>query len=282
MRFRYLLLSTLVPAALFLNPAAMADPAIPAPLLMEQAGTELDFWNSIKDSKNAEDYRSYLDRYPNGDFADLAKLRMKKYAPSAPKAAAIDPQQADIATWNAIKASKDAGDYRSYLEKYPDGEFVDLAKLRVEQLGARAAPRASAQAQGVEFAAKNAAVYAKNGGQVRAEPDPRAALVIQLTTGTELHATGRSPDGRWWRVELADGKIGYMHHSVVRDRPEQATEPTAPLPATTLPATTLPATTQPATRLPVTTSPTLPATTQPASIEPTARPARVAPGSGAP
>ena len=71
---KYATVSALVLAASFLNLPVIADPAASVPLQMAQAGSELDFWNSIKDSKKAEDYQSYLDKYPNGNFADLAKL----------------------------------------------------------------------------------------------------------------------------------------------------------------------------------------------------------------
>ena len=320
MYLRYLCLAALVlVAASFLNLAAIADQTTSVHLLMAQAGNEFDFWSSIKDSKKAEDYQSYLDKYPNGDFADLAKLRMKKYAAApapTPAPAAVDPLQADIAYWSSIKASKNVDDYKAYLEKYPKGEFVDLAKLRVEQLSALAAapaeplaqpastePKAAepamtqpaapdpAPAQGMTFEAKNATVYAKNGGQVRAEPDPKAALVIKLKTNSEVQATGLSSDGRWWRVEVAGGQVAYMHHSVVSDRPEPATtDSTTPLPATTqpaapLPATTqptpLPATTQPPMQLPATTQPTLPTTTQP-TLPTTTQPATPQPTTALP
>jgi lipoprotein NlpI len=267
LNMKYATVSALVLAASFLNLPVIADQAASVPLQMAQAGSELDFWNSIKDSKKAEDYQSYLDKYPNGNFADLAKLRVKKYPPApapalapTPAPAAVDPQQADIAYWNSIKASKNADDYKAYLEKYPNGEFVDLANLRVEQLGAPAAvpaeppaqpasaepktaeptepaaaepattqpattqpasiepPASPAPAQAPTFVAKNATVYAKNGGQVRAAPDPKAALVIKLKTNTEVHATGLSSDGRWWRVEVPGGQGGYMHHSVVSEQ----------------------------------------------------------------
>jgi len=42
------------------------------------AAYELTFWNSIKDSQDAQDFAAYLDSYPNGQFAGLAKLRVKK------------------------------------------------------------------------------------------------------------------------------------------------------------------------------------------------------------
>ena len=39
------------------------------------AAAEIPFWQSIKDSKSKADYQAYLDRYPNGEFAVLAKSR---------------------------------------------------------------------------------------------------------------------------------------------------------------------------------------------------------------
>ncbi|MEW6732391.1 MAG: caspase family protein, partial [Acidobacteriota bacterium] len=37
---------------------------------------ELAFWNSIRESKNLEDFRAYLRKYPEGNFAELAKNRL--------------------------------------------------------------------------------------------------------------------------------------------------------------------------------------------------------------
>jgi hypothetical protein len=39
---------------------------------------EVEFWNSIKGSDDPDEYRIYLDEYPTGKFAKLAKLRIKK------------------------------------------------------------------------------------------------------------------------------------------------------------------------------------------------------------
>ena len=60
----------------------------PVPVVASAAGTttvvqtvdpkavELSFWDSIKDSKQAEDYQDYLSKYPNGQFAQLATRRV--------------------------------------------------------------------------------------------------------------------------------------------------------------------------------------------------------------
>ena len=56
-----------------------------------EAVYELEFWNSIKGSKDASDYEAYLEAYPNGRFAPLAKARAKRYKKTS--APAQPPQQ---------------------------------------------------------------------------------------------------------------------------------------------------------------------------------------------
>jgi len=51
-----------------LTPAASVDPAI----------VELAFWDSIKNSSEADDFQAYLDKYPRGQFVGLAERRVRK------------------------------------------------------------------------------------------------------------------------------------------------------------------------------------------------------------
>jgi hypothetical protein len=44
---------------------------------------EMLFWDSIKSSTDAGDYQAYLESYPRGKFAPLARARIKRYAPPA-------------------------------------------------------------------------------------------------------------------------------------------------------------------------------------------------------
>ena len=39
---------------------------------------ELAFWEAIKESDNPDDYRAYLETYPDGRFAALARVRLRK------------------------------------------------------------------------------------------------------------------------------------------------------------------------------------------------------------
>jgi len=52
-----------------------------------EAQYELEFWESIKNSTHEEDYKAYLQAYPDGRFAALARARAARYAESSPPAA---------------------------------------------------------------------------------------------------------------------------------------------------------------------------------------------------
>ena len=42
------------------------------------AGLEIEFWRSIKDSDDAEEFALYIQRFPNGSYVDLAKRKLSK------------------------------------------------------------------------------------------------------------------------------------------------------------------------------------------------------------
>ena len=47
---------------------------------------ELEFWQSVKDSDNADMLRAYLEHYPNGKFKSLAKIKIKQLTAGEEKA----------------------------------------------------------------------------------------------------------------------------------------------------------------------------------------------------
>ena len=67
-------------------------------LTAEQLAAERLFWESVKDSTNPADIQAYLDRYPNGVYAALARNRLKALqtaaAPAAPEATAASVEDA--------------------------------------------------------------------------------------------------------------------------------------------------------------------------------------------
>ena len=55
---------------------------------------------------------------------------------SAPVPSAPDGQSVEIEFWDSIKNSVRAQEYEAYLEQYPEGSFVALARARLEAIDA--------------------------------------------------------------------------------------------------------------------------------------------------
>jgi hypothetical protein len=57
------------------------------------ADPELVFWESIRDSQNPAEFQAYLNAYPQGRFAELARLRAKVEPALPPKPPAAPPKK---------------------------------------------------------------------------------------------------------------------------------------------------------------------------------------------
>ena len=68
----------------YFNPAIKADPLTTKDRSgIDTSAFELSYWDSIKTSSNVEDFNAYLTKYPNGQFADLARNRVAQFAEAA-------------------------------------------------------------------------------------------------------------------------------------------------------------------------------------------------------
>jgi adenylate cyclase len=119
-------------------PESEPDTRAPGPPHADEV--EIEFWDTIKHSTNPLEYRVYLERYPDGAFAPLALARIDSLehghvaiAPAAP-VAAVDPKAIELAFWETVKESTNPEMYEAYLDKYPAGEFVSLAKTELIEL----------------------------------------------------------------------------------------------------------------------------------------------------
>jgi uncharacterized caspase-like protein/Flp pilus assembly protein TadD len=108
--------------------ANAANNSTPNVAMVDPAAIELSFWESIKNSNNPEDFKAYLDKYPDGQFAALAKSRAQ---PSRPATGGGSSDSLEMTYWNAIKDSRNPSDFRAYVNKFPNGLFVEIANDRV-------------------------------------------------------------------------------------------------------------------------------------------------------
>src|SRR5215813_856152 len=121
------------------NSASNAPPTIAT---VDPAAIELAYWDTIKNSNNPEDFKSYLAKYPDGQFAELAKSRSQAARP----ASGGGSDSVEMIYWNTIKDSKNPADFKAYVTKFPGGLFVELANARISSLEAEANERDRAKA----------------------------------------------------------------------------------------------------------------------------------------
>jgi uncharacterized caspase-like protein len=76
------------------QPSAAADPVAADPRVAQ----EQRMWDSAEKSNLPEDYKAYLDAYPTGAFAQMARNRIARAATEAPKAEPAKPAAAVVAS----------------------------------------------------------------------------------------------------------------------------------------------------------------------------------------
>jgi hypothetical protein len=144
--------SSLVGSFYFAGASANSNPVTTAKI--DPVAFELSYWETIKSSANADDFKAYLARYPQGQFVELAKNRIanlstpSKPADTSPLAGSAGATE--LAFWDSIKNSTTADDYHAYLEKYPKGEFAGLARRRLAPLEAKEKETASTEAAAID------------------------------------------------------------------------------------------------------------------------------------
>jgi adenylate cyclase len=107
----------------------------------DPAEFELAFWEAMKDSRDPAEFAAYLEQYPAGAFAALAEGRRQALlaeteAPAGPAPVDADLVAVELAFWDTVKDSDNPAMYAAYLERYPEGAFTVLAKVRLGELGA--------------------------------------------------------------------------------------------------------------------------------------------------
>lgn len=96
-------------------------------LAAETGQSEQDHWKSIQESNNAKDFAEFLDLFPNGTFAAIAKVRLEALQKTA---ASVDPAavQEENTVWEAIKSTNSAALLEAFLRSYPNSIHAAQAR----------------------------------------------------------------------------------------------------------------------------------------------------------
>ncbi|MES1152085.1 MAG: caspase family protein [Dongia sp.] len=215
---------------------ASVPPASPTPVFTAAAvdpkAIELTFWEAIKDSRSVDDFQAYLAKYPEGDFAGLAKIRIKQFgaqaaAPAAaPQVAVAADNQApasaddiELTFWNSVKDADAKEDLEAYLKKYPAGHFADLARMRIASLDQSRGPNVPAaavpQPAPPQIQEMDATFVARQSANVRAEPGTDAKVIARFKEDDAVAVTGKVDGKDWYRVKT-DAGTGYVSAALIQ------------------------------------------------------------------
>ena len=139
--------------------------------------------------------------------------------PVALPAPAGDTKAVELAYWNSIANSSNPAMFQSYLKRFPNGEFADLAAAKLEELKqAGAEPKSRApeppSENGTRITELDATYVATQGANVRAAPSTDAKIVARLRADDPVQVTGQVKDKSWFRVEFEDG-AGYVNATLL-------------------------------------------------------------------
>lgn len=143
-----------------------------------QEQEDRDHWARTGSNGDKAGLRAYLERYPDGLFADTAKQRLARIAEREQERATTEARRA----WNRAKEADTEEAYVRYLRAYPDSPFEDAARSRITEL--RQPPR--------DEAAERAAQQEEN--------DVAGAQITRLLIERRLQQLGMdpgTPDGQF-------------------------------------------------------------------------------------
>lgn len=112
----------------------------------EQERQDRLYWDQVGKAGDEAGLRAYLGRYPDGLYADVARARLAEI--EAAKRA--ETQGEERALWDNVRDKDTIAAYRRYLNRYPEGRFVDEATARIDALQAAAAEQAGVDAAKTE------------------------------------------------------------------------------------------------------------------------------------
>ena len=99
---------------------------------LDPAAIELSYWESIKNSSDIQDFNAYLQKYPDGQFASLARNRIRSFDESSRRASAVDTTTpVSRENLQAAEEYRKRGDALRSQKNYTDAATQYLSAIRL-------------------------------------------------------------------------------------------------------------------------------------------------------
>lgn len=104
------------------------------------------YWRDTGAGRDEAGLRAYLERFPDGIFASIARDRLDEIEGARRDAA----QARDRAAWDIARRDDTTAAYERYLREYPRGAFAEQARSRISELSRPGRPRPDTEAARAE------------------------------------------------------------------------------------------------------------------------------------
>jgi hypothetical protein len=127
---------------------------------------------------------------------------------------------AEVTFWDSVKNSKDPEAFDAYMEQFPNGSFVSLAKLKKKALKSSAKPKVVVRPT-IEIISMDQVLRASGPANVRAWPAANAGKVARLEAGDQVWAIGRVEvsGAAWYQVARSGVDLGFVYGTLLDELP---------------------------------------------------------------
>lgn len=112
----------------------------------EEDRRDVAYWRELGSGDTEAGMRAYLEEYPDGIFSNVAKDRLSVID----NARAEEAAAADRALWEEVATIDTVDAYETYIQRQPEGAFVEQAKSRISELTGGVSEQMLAKAQSEE------------------------------------------------------------------------------------------------------------------------------------
>ena len=97
---------------------------------IEEERRDRAYWRDTGRNGDEAGLRAYLSRYPDGEFSNVARVRLNEFEQA--RRAETDRQEREA--WDAARATDTREAYDDFLRDYPESGFADAARDRIREL----------------------------------------------------------------------------------------------------------------------------------------------------
>jgi formylglycine-generating enzyme required for sulfatase activity len=178
--------------------------------------------------------------HDGGDFIFTPRPESAAVAKPAPAAPGATDRSLERDFWNAIKDSNDPAMFEAHIKEFPDGFLTPLARVKLKELTDRQQatrrpeiamtppPALPPPPKGPTIEDMEAQFEVVANANIREQPTGNSKRLGYLEKGHAVLVTGKLVDANWYRIETADGGVGFVFGESIRRPP--ARDVAAPVP----------------------------------------------------